>query len=36
MDGEGASYSWVTEIGLGNGLEEGRFADVCQTDLEDG
>jgi hypothetical protein len=28
-DGEGASYSWVTEVRLGNGLEEGRFADVC-------
>lgn len=32
-DGRGASYSWVAKIALCDGLEEGRFADVGETDL---
>lgn len=35
-DGRGASYSWVAKIALCDGLEEGRFADVGETDLAKG
>ncbi len=35
-DGRGASYSWVAKVALCDGLEEGRFADVGEADLDSG
>lgn len=35
VDGGIGEIGWVAQVALGDGLEQGRFADVCKADLKE-